>query len=132
MSPSLRELAQHLLEHGPAKTERTPKRVRVVHNHACIADTTDALLVWEHPYYPQYYLADTKLQNCTLAGTHNVTHNGETLASVCELTVLAHDGLEQVKTDRVLRFHNHTANGSLAGMVRLEFGSMGQCSRRHE
>ncbi|KAI6778708.1 uncharacterized protein J7T54_000742 [Emericellopsis cladophorae] len=120
----LRELALRILTHEPEKTERTPKRVRVVYNHAFIADATDALLVWEHPYYPQYYLPEGTLQNCTLSSKQDISHNGKILASVCELTVAAHDGLDQVVTDRVLRFHNNTANGALAGRLRLEFGSM--------
>ncbi|KAI5205308.1 hypothetical protein AUEXF2481DRAFT_44640 [Aureobasidium subglaciale EXF-2481] len=51
-------LARHLVEHGPHKTLSTERRVRVLINGACIADslgTTGALFVWEHPHYPQLY-----------------------------------------------------------------------------
>lgn len=38
---------------------KTPRRVRILFFGACLADTIDtsgALLVWEHDYYPQLYL----------------------------------------------------------------------------
>jgi uncharacterized protein (DUF427 family) len=36
--------------------ERSPKRVRVLLAGQLVADTTGALLVWENPYYPVYYI----------------------------------------------------------------------------
>lgn len=43
-----------------------------------------------------------------------------------ELTVpAAENGISEQKTDRVLRFEDHSALGELAGFVRLEFGAMG-------
>jgi uncharacterized protein (DUF427 family) len=38
------------------RVERSPKRVRVYLAGELVADTRGALLVWEHPYYPVYYL----------------------------------------------------------------------------
>ncbi|KAI4716596.1 DUF427-domain-containing protein [Aureobasidium sp. EXF-10727] len=55
----LSTLARHLVEHGPHKTLPTERRVRILINGACIADTlgtAGALFVWEHPHYPQLYL----------------------------------------------------------------------------
>jgi uncharacterized protein (DUF427 family) len=60
-------LARHLVENGPHKTLQTQRRVRILINGACIADTLNtsgALFVWEHPYYPQLYLPkDALLEN---------------------------------------------------------------------
>jgi uncharacterized protein (DUF427 family) len=41
---------------GQVRVERALKRVRVVLGGVVVADTTDALYVWEIPYYPQYYI----------------------------------------------------------------------------
>ncbi|MCU1454983.1 MAG: hypothetical protein JWN46_3129 [Acidimicrobiales bacterium] len=38
------------------KVEPSPKRVRIVFAGEIVADTTRALLVWEGPHYPQYYV----------------------------------------------------------------------------
>ncbi|HVW32085.1 MAG TPA: DUF427 domain-containing protein [Acidimicrobiia bacterium] len=45
---------------GRVTVEPAQKRVRVMVGGVIVADTTDALYVWEVPYYPQYYfpLAD--------------------------------------------------------------------------
>ena len=39
----------------PNRFEPTNKRVRVVCDGMTIVDTTNAILVWEHEYYPRYY-----------------------------------------------------------------------------
>lgn len=40
----------------PVRIEPSGKRVRVMLGGQVVADTTDALYVWEHGRYPQYYL----------------------------------------------------------------------------
>lgn len=55
-SANLVELGRRLLEDGPVKTLHTPRRVRILFNGEWVADTTSAILVWEHPYYPYYYV----------------------------------------------------------------------------
>ncbi|KAK8058271.1 hypothetical protein PG994_008719 [Apiospora phragmitis] len=54
--PDLQQLGERLLHQGPVKTLRTPKRVRIQFGNTFVADTTSALCVWEHDYYPFYYL----------------------------------------------------------------------------
>ncbi|KAI1109950.1 DUF427-domain-containing protein [Nemania sp. NC0429] len=50
-------LARRLLTTGPVKTlPAAPKRVRVALGGRTVADTTEAVYVWEHAYYPIYYL----------------------------------------------------------------------------
>ena len=41
---------------GRVRVEAAPKRVRVVFGGAVVADTNDAVYVWENPWYPQYYI----------------------------------------------------------------------------
>jgi len=120
----LAEFAKYIAEHGPHKTLSTSKRVRVVFNRTIIIDTTKAIYVWEHAAYPQFYIPGKALENCTLKEKQPVEHGGSQVAQVVELSVTA-DGKE-AKTDRVVRFADNSSLGVLAGMVRLEFGSMDQ------
>jgi uncharacterized protein (DUF427 family) len=41
---------------GSVRVEQGPKRVRTYLNGELVADTRTPFLVWEHPYYPTYYL----------------------------------------------------------------------------
>jgi uncharacterized protein (DUF427 family) len=41
---------------GRVRVEPAPKRVRIMLGGVVVADTNDALYVWENPSYPQYYL----------------------------------------------------------------------------
>lgn len=103
----------------------------MIHNHTYIVDTTRAVLVWEHDYYPQFYVAQSDLQNCKLSDKQEVHPDGKAAAAVVELTISAQDGIDEVKTDRVVRFANDESLGPIAGMVRLEFGSMGMYACRN-
>jgi hypothetical protein len=125
----LAEFAKYIAEHGPHKTLSTSKRVRVVFNRTIIIDTTKAIYVWEHAAYPQFYVPGKALENCTLKEKQPVEHGGSQVAQVVELSVTA-DGKE-AKTDRVVRFADNSSLGVLAGMVRLEFGSMGRLQAVH-
>ena len=41
---------------GRVRVEAAAKRVRIMLGGAVVADTTDAVYVWENPNYPQYYI----------------------------------------------------------------------------
>src|SRR6266850_4627105 len=41
---------------GRVRVEPSPKRVRIMLGGRVVADTTDAVYVWENPSYPQYYV----------------------------------------------------------------------------
>jgi uncharacterized protein (DUF427 family) len=123
---SLADLAERLLKDGPHKHEQANRRVRVIHNHAVIVDTTKALLVWEHPYYPQLYIPFKDLKNCSTEDKKEVKKDGKAGAAVVEITVPGPNGDKAVKTDRVVRFEDGDSAGPLAGFARLEFGSMGK------
>ncbi|KAH8687782.1 hypothetical protein BGZ60DRAFT_425645 [Tricladium varicosporioides] len=52
----LLELAEKIVKNGPHKMESTPRRVRGLFGGKYIFDTTQADYVWEHPYYPYFYI----------------------------------------------------------------------------
>jgi len=53
--------------------ESCAKRVRVVFANRTFADSSDTLLVWEHPYYPQYYFPVSHVDADVLAETDHTT-----------------------------------------------------------
>lgn len=108
------DLAETLLAKGPHKIERTPRRVRVLFDKSWIIDTTSAHHVWEHPYYPQYYVDSSSIKPGSITNKKPV--GGEHLASLATL-----QGPTK-STERVLVFEQ----GVLAGLTRLEFGAMGE------
>lgn len=97
--------------------------MRALLHKTFIVDTTKATHVWEHDHYPQYYFPLSQLQNCEYRDTETIQRNGQLVAAVVELTVSP----GEKKCDRVIRFvDDANAVGALAGLVRLEFGSMGE------
>jgi len=95
------------------KIESTLRRVRILFNKKIIADTTSAKLVWEHPYYPTYYLPATDIQTKYLEMTQK-TDDGD--GHICKLIVGSRE------TDKVRWFEN----GQLSGLVRFQFSEMGK------
>lgn len=110
-------LARGLLQDGPHRTLPTPKRLRILLNGQYIADTTRGVYVWEHPYYPYYYVPLS-----SIPASHRTVlerlHDGA--ASILRITVGSR------ATDRVLAFSD-TLSGDklqpLQGMARVEFGA---------
>lgn len=121
----------------------------MLHNRAFVVDTLRAAHVWEHDAYPQFYVPEGELRagECALSDKTFIYNDDDddddgdedddggrerregkvVVAAVCELTVPgASRGLPDVKTDRVLRFTEECGLRELAGMARLEFGSMGE------
>ncbi|KAH6722040.1 hypothetical protein DL95DRAFT_382762 [Leptodontidium sp. 2 PMI_412] len=49
-------LGEKLTSEGPHKIEGTPRRVRGLLGGKYIFDTLEAQYVWEHPYYPYFYI----------------------------------------------------------------------------
>lgn len=95
-------------------------------NRKIIVDTTAATLVWEHDYFPQYYVPLKDLQG-DLKETQKIQIDGQTKASVATLTVTAGEGeTDTATTDRVVCFEGIGSLDSATQMVRLEFGSMGR------
>ena len=109
---SLKKLASQLLANGPHKMEKTSRRVRAIYTNEYVFDVTTAHHVWEHPYYPYYYVPTTSVKlNLTKGNStdeSNMAYHG---------TLIGHGR----STDHVLLFEK----GPLAGLVRFEFDAMG-------
>ena len=96
----------------------TQRRIRIRFNDVFIVDTTFAVYVWEHEYYPQYYFPLKELKSWE---TKQNLEGGQ--AAI--LTVKAGDK----ETDRVLSFPKGGASkgrSPLEGLVRVEFGAVGR------
>ncbi|KAK8065384.1 hypothetical protein PG997_012131 [Apiospora hydei] len=108
--PDLLKLGERLLTQGPVKTLRTPKRVRIQLGSTVVADTTSALYVWEHEYYPFYYVPLSAFRKGALKPKEE-EENGES-------------------TTIIIAFFffdlppNSAARG-LAGLARVEFSAPG-------
>ncbi|OAQ70933.1 WSC domain-containing protein [Pochonia chlamydosporia 170] len=126
LGSNLADLASYLLTNGPRKVYPASRRVRVIHNHTIIVDTSKAMHVWEHDGYPQFYVPLSELRNCSKRDTQLIRSDGVARAAVVEVTIPSRNGIKEVKTDRVLRFTDDKSLGALAGLVRLEFGAMDQ------
>jgi uncharacterized protein (DUF427 family) len=74
---------------GRVRVERGHKRLRALVGGQVVLDTRHPLMVWEHPYYPTYYVpADDLLAEVAPTGTGGTEHTprGE-VGHVCDLGV---------------------------------------------
>ena len=117
MRDSLSRLAAELLASGPHKQELTPRRVRVLFNNVFVVDSTAAQHVWEHPYYPQFYLPVDSVRTGAASVKKTKAVDGSESAFLARLSVGGRS------TDRLLLFEK----GPLAGLLRFEFAAMGMC-----
>lgn len=122
----LPNLGERLLTQGPVKTLRTPKRVRIQFGHTIVADTTSALYVWEHDYYPFYYVPLSAFGEGLLQPTKDDDQSSSSSSSsfyTAKLTV------GDQTTDRILAFGAdlppNSAARVLADHVRVEFSAAG-------
>lgn len=60
---------------GRVRVEDSPKWVRVHLGGEVVADTRNAKLVWEVPYFPQYYFPRADVRNELLVVTDTATHS---------------------------------------------------------
>ncbi|KAE9969319.1 hypothetical protein EG328_006953 [Venturia inaequalis] len=130
MTNDLKAIARHMLDNGPRKISPTTRRVRVLFNNSYIVDTTEAIHVWEHDYFPQYYVPTRSLQNCHYVSKESVPVSATALpgASILSIEVPGPDGVKAKTTDRAIAFSEDLDSKSpaspLAGLARLEFNSM--------
>jgi len=110
---SLTKIALDLLAKGPHKVEKTSRRVRGLYDSVWVFDTTAARHVWEFPWYPQYYIPTEAVKGGSLTKNDAVDKEGSAFLATLKGRTKS--------TDRVLIFEK----GSLAGLVRVEFGALG-------
>ncbi|KAI1136534.1 DUF427-domain-containing protein [Hypoxylon sp. FL0543] len=112
--PNLHDLGKKLVEEGPLKSLPTSRRVRILFNGEYVADTTSALYVWEHEYYPYFYVPRKSI-------TRNLDTPGSDPGSYSVATLQ----VGHKTTDRVIVFGDelNPRSKALEGMVRIEFGA---------
>lgn len=98
------------------KIQRSPKRVRAYLRGRLVADTRGPMLVWEHPYYPTYYLPaeDVQAKLRQTGETRHIDRVGD--GDVHDVLI---DGT--VAEGAAVRFPDSSA---APGLVRLEWGAM--------
>ncbi|KAF1995542.1 DUF427-domain-containing protein, partial [Amniculicola lignicola CBS 123094] len=110
------KLAKKLASNGPHKYEHTPRRVRALFNHKYALDTTKAYHVWEHPYYPQFYIPTTAFTSAAKLS------KGAAIDGTNETVHLAKLDVGDKSTERVLIF----SAGPLKGLVKIDFPALDQ------
>lgn len=104
---------------------KTGRRVRVVFNLTTIIDTTSAVLVWEGPWYPFYYLPSIEFPPYARTLNEQIKEEGQLGATISELDVPGPEGPK--KTAPVLEFLKQTGKAAeLSGLTRLQFADMGK------
>jgi hypothetical protein len=113
-SLSLEKLAATLITTGPVKVESTPRRVRALFDGIFLFDTTSALHVWEHKYFPQFWVPVSAFAPRVLTKGEPYDPDG-----------VAFRGAVKGKgksSDRVII----SENGPLKGHARVEFKAAGE------
>lgn len=125
-SQSLTELARKLAKEGPVRTLQTPRLVRILLGGEYIVQTTDALFIWEHPYYPQYYLPkstilDSKAPNLKVSQGSGIKNDeGQTVAHRYTLSV------GKRSTDECIIFASDLSGPAkvLNGLAKINFNAV--------
>ena len=107
-------LAATLISSGPHKVETTPRRIRALFDSTWLFDTISARHVWEHKYYPQFWVPIAAFAPGVLTKGKAIDHNSSAFLATVK-------GKEK-STDRVLVFEK----GPLEGLVRVEFKAVGR------
>ncbi|CZS90410.1 uncharacterized protein RAG0_01504 [Rhynchosporium agropyri] len=106
------QLGEKLVSEGPHKLESTPRRVRGLLRGNYIFDTLEARYVWEHPYYPYFYVPlHTFAKDAVLDKVVQKDHFYIGRLSTGSKT-----------TERVIVFDSE--NGELSNLVRIEVSAL--------
>jgi uncharacterized protein (DUF427 family) len=103
----------------PPTVELCAKRLRVVFGNQTIADTANALMVWEHPYYPTYYfpLGDV-VADTLVASDHTAVDDALGTAAYSTVRVGSREAV------RAAWQYADSPVDQLRGYIRFEWGAM--------
>ncbi|MGZ6951553.1 MAG: DUF427 domain-containing protein [Acidimicrobiia bacterium] len=104
---------------GRVHVEDGPKRVRVFLDGVLVADTTRVKLVYEVPYYPQYYFPIADVRTELLEPTATVTHS-PSRGDASHFTVVTPRGRA---VDAARRYPDSSIE-ELRDLVRFDFDAM--------
>ncbi|TAQ87830.1 hypothetical protein B7494_g3840 [Chlorociboria aeruginascens] len=108
----LETLASTLTTGGPYKVESTPRRVRGLFDGVWLFDTIKAKHVWEHKYFPQFWVPIDAVKSGVLTKGDSFDPDNSAFKAT------AHG--KGKSTPRVIIFEK----GPLAGLVRFEFKAL--------
>lgn len=101
------------------RVERSPKRVRVLLGGELVADTTAALLVWENPHYPIYYIPASDVRaELVPAGSERKPGLGE--AEILTVKV------RSASAERAARRYPDSPAGQLRDAIRFDWNAMSE------
>jgi uncharacterized protein (DUF427 family) len=101
------------------RIETSPKRVRAFLGGVAVADTVHALLVWEHPHYPAYYIPVDDVRTDLLVPTGTTSHS-TTRGAATHFTVKT--GTEE-RVDAAWRYETSPVE-ALREAMRFDWGAM--------
>ena len=122
----MEKIAAKLGTSGPVKDLPTPRRVQLLLNGVYIAQTTSAVFIWEHPYYPQLYIprnafsSSSSLEISDLRPLYD-TSGKHQVATQLSLRV------GSKSTEEVISFSSSglpSPAAALSGLVRVAFDSI--------
>jgi uncharacterized protein (DUF427 family) len=102
------------------RIEQSPKRVRVCLNGELVADTTTAFLVWEHPYYPTYYLPARDVRASLIATGETESAPGRGDGEVLHVKVAT------ATAERAARRYPDSPAEPLRDLVRFDWNAMSE------
>ena len=100
------------------QVEPAPRRVRGLLADEVVFDTTQAMYVWEWPYYPQYYIPLADVMSDVLVAENTTQHSSR---GVVELYGLGVGGFHRPHAARVLQ--DSSVDG-LSGTVRFDWDAL--------
>ena len=100
------------------RIEQSPKRVRTYLGGELVADTLRALLVWENPYFPTYYIPAADVLADLVPSGERQELPGLGTAEV------AHVRTGRVTAERAARRYGSSPSARLRDAVRIEWAAM--------
>jgi uncharacterized protein (DUF427 family) len=111
------EGAQLMSEHD-VRVEPSPKRVRAFFGGVPVFDTTRARLVWEVPYYPQYYVPGSDVRADLVPTGRTKTSRSRGVGHLHTVRVGGAEAVEAATT------YDESPVEALRGLVRFKFGEL--------
>jgi uncharacterized protein (DUF427 family) len=106
------------------KFEPTRKRIRILLGGELVADTTDAMLVWEVPYYPAYYVPARDVR-AELIPAQSATADIQRVAGLGDPEVLTVK-VTAASAEAAARRYPDSSVAELGDFVRFEWAAMSE------
>lgn len=100
------------------RVEPSPKRVRALLGGQVVFDTTEPRLVWEVPYYPQYYVPRADVRAALVATGRTKTSRSRGVGALHTIQIGEHEAVEAATT------YDESPVAELRGLVRVKWDAM--------